>query len=280
MHRLSSRPSRRLVRSGVAALLPALISALISALLVACASAPAGAPAVDDSAWVRSTRVDGLAGPLAWDHKRYGDRKPTDYQATVHAGRPAMRAHSEAGNSTLRAPLALPAGQVPRRLAFSWFLPALNDKADLMDSEADDAVVRVILSFDGDRSRFTARDHLLSELAHLITGEPLPYATLMYVWDHRYPVGTVIPNPHTQRIRKLVVESGPQRLNRWVDFDRDVRADFRAVFGEEPGALTGLGIMSDSNNTGETVQAWFGPLHLQTEGAPVLAGAAPDASAP
>lgn len=251
----------------------------IVAVLAACASAPPQAPALDDSAWVQNTRVDGQPAPLAWDHKRYGDRKPTDYQATEHAGRPAMRAFSEAGNSTLRAPLALPAGQVPGRLSFSWFLPALNEQADLMDSEADDAVVRVILSFDGDRSRFTARDHLLSELAHLITGEPLPYATLMYVWDHRYPVGTVIPNPHTQRIRKLVVESGPQRLNRWVDFERDVQADFRQVFGEEPGALTGLGIMSDANNTGQTVQAWFGPLHLQTRSAPVLAGTPADAAA-
>lgn len=250
---------------------------LCASLLAGCASTRPS-PAMGDSDWVRQTRVAGIDAPLAWSHKLFGDRKPTDYRPVEHAGRPAMLARSEAGNSTLRAPLMLPAGRVPDRLSFSWFVPALNDKADLMDSETDDAVVRVILSFDGDRSRFTARDHVLSELAQLITGEPLPYATLMYVWDNRYPVGTVIPNPHTQRIRKLVVESGPQRLNQWVDFTRDVQADFRRAFGETPGALTGMGIMSDANNTGESVTAWFGPLTLQTQGAPVVAGALGPAS--
>jgi Protein of unknown function (DUF3047) len=84
----------------------------------------------------------------------------------------------------------------------------------------------------------------------------------MYVWDHRYPVGSVIPNPHTQRIRKLVIDSGPDRLNQWVDHDRDIEADYRLVFGEPPGRPTALGVMTDSNNTGERVSAWFGPLML------------------
>ena len=86
------------------------------------------------------------------------------------------------------------------------------------------------------------------------------YATLVYVWDNRYPVGTVIPNPHSNRIRQLVVESGPERLGRWVDVERDVQADYRQVFGEAPGALHSVGVMSDTNNTGATVDAWFGPV--------------------
>ena len=242
-------------------------------LLAACASLPTDdgdGLALPDSAWARAVHIAGPASPGTWNHLRFGHQKPTRYSPTVHQGRPALSARSDAGNSTLRMALAAQDVAAAPWLSFSWFVPALNERADLREADIDDAVVRVILAFEGDRSRMAARDHMLSEIVQLVTGEPLPYATLMYVWDHRYPVGSVIPNPHTQRIRKLVVESGPRRLNQWVDMERDIDADYRQVFGEAPGRLVAIGVMTDSNNTREKVHAWFGPLTLSAKAA--LAG--------
>lgn len=253
-----------------------LASALLGvALLCGCAAPPGTDPeqdtevadaqplAIAGSDWAQHNRIDGLASPPGpWTHLRYGKRPPTHYTPTAHQGRPALLAQAQASNSTLRLKLDPAARQAPGHLSFSWFVPALNARADLQDDDADDAVVRVVLSFDGDRSRLSARDHVLSELAALLTGEPLPFATLMYVWDQRYPVGSVIANPHTRRIRQLVIDAGPDRLNQWVDHERDIAADFRTAFGEAPGPLIGVGVMSDSNNTGASVSAWFGPLTL------------------
>jgi hypothetical protein len=72
----------------------------------------------------------------------------------------------------------------------------------------------------------------------------------------------VIRNPRTERIRKLVVESGPHRLNQWLDYERDIRADYERVFGEKPGALRGIAIMSDSDNTKSHARAWYGPVRF------------------
>jgi hypothetical protein len=233
-------------------------------VLSACASSPQFDTSAEEdlntSAWARE--FEGFKNVVHWDHVRFGNQKPTRYSPTVHQGRPAVLAESDGGNSTLRLQLVPPQSVDASWLHFAWQIPALNEKADLRNADIDDAVVRVILAFDGDRDRMSARDHMLSELAQLVTGEQLPYATLMYVWDNRYPVGSVIPNPHTQRIRKLVVESGPQRLNRWVDVERDIKADYRSAFGEDPGLLTSIGVMTDSNNTGENVRAWFGSIKL------------------
>lgn len=184
----------------------------LCALLAGCAIGPpapsvdAAAPvAVHASAWAAQSRID--ADAADWVPQTFGDRPPTHYQVVQQQGRWAVHAHSAAGNSSLRRAVALPPGQTAGQLRFSWWVPRLNDAADLRDSDIDDAVARVVLSFDGDRAaRFGVRDHMLSELAQLVTGEPLPYATLVYVWDNRYPVGTVIANPHTARIRQLVVE--------------------------------------------------------------------------
>jgi hypothetical protein len=90
----------------------------------------------------------------------------------------------------------------------------------------------------------------------------MPYATLMYVWSSKRPEGTVIVNPRTDRIRKLVVQSGPARLGDWLTYQRDIQADYTKAFGEPPGALVGIGIMTDSDNTGSIARAWYGPVSL------------------
>ena len=78
-------------------------------------------------------------------------------------------------------------------------------------------------------------------------------------------------NPRTDRIRKLVVQSGPARLNQWLDYERDIRADYEKAFGEAPGALLTIGIMTDTDNTRSSTTAWYGPVQL---------GAAPQAARP
>ena len=51
----------------------------------------------------------------------------------------------------------------------------------------------------------------------------------------------MITSPRTDRIRKLVVESGAKQLDQWLDYERDIRADYERAFGEAPGALVGIG---------------------------------------
>lgn len=230
-----------------------------SLLLVACSHGIGQGP--EGSAWAVASL---LHDAPAWEHQAFKGRAPTHYRSTHHHGRPALHAHSRSGSSLMRHRLHWPADRVDT-LHFSWFVERLHPEFDLTDREAEDAVARVILTFDGDRSRLTARDRALSELASLITGEPLPYATLMYVWDHEHPEGTVVRHPATSRIRMLVVRSGSEGLGRWQDIERDVRADFEHAFGEPPVTLTGIGLMTDANNTRQTAQAWFGPVRLSTQ---------------
>lgn len=203
------------------------------------------------------------AAYASWQHWTLPGKTATAYRPVLYGGtRDAVEAQARSSASLLRRPLNL-APQDIGELRFSWKVPALMPGADMARREADDAVVRIVLTFDGDRARLSAKDRALSELAQLMTGEPLPYATLMYVWCPTRTPGSVILNPRTDRIRKLVVESGPARLNQWLDYERDIRADFRQVFGEEPGRLLHVAIMSDGDNTGSEFRAWYGPVLLE-----------------
>ncbi|MDP3700011.1 MAG: DUF3047 domain-containing protein [Hylemonella sp.] len=185
----------------------------------------------------------------------------TDYRAASYGGRDVLEVIAESSASLLRRKLVLEPQQLGL-IRFSWKVPALMPASDMARREAEDSVVRVVLSFDGDRARLSTRDLMVSELAQLMTGEPLPYATLMYVWCPTRPTGSVITNPRTDRIRKLVVESAETRLNQWLAYERDIRADFRAVFGEDPGRLISVAIMTDSDNTQSQTRAWYGAVEL------------------
>ena len=238
------------------ALLPRVCAPLFLLGLVAgCASLAPVAPPVAPQAG----NLPPALSTKAWQHMTFPGKVATEFTDVREGGRQAVRAHAVSSASMLRRPVHI-AAQDLGLLKFSWKVPALMAQADLALRDKSDSPVRLVLAFEGDRSQFSAKDSMLSELSHALTGEPLPYATLMYVWSGNRPAGTVIKSPRTERIRKLVVTSGATGLNQWLDYERDIRADFEKVFGEVPGALVGIGIMTDSDNTRSTTQAWYGPI--------------------
>lgn len=196
-----------------------------------------------------------------WRHMPLPGKQATVYTPVRLDGREAVGVRAESSVSMLRQTLRIEPQDLGR-VAFSWKVPALIAQADLGQREADDSPVRVVLAFEGDRSSLSLKDGMLSELAHALTGEPMPYATLMYVWCNTRAAESVVHSPRTGRIRKLVMESGHQNLNQWRDYERDIRADFIKAFGEAPGALVGIGIMTDTDNTRSSARAWYGPVQL------------------
>ena len=239
-----------------------LLCAAWSVLAAGCASPPSP-PYVDPTASPWAGQSGQHAGPAdaGWVHKTFPGKQATEFKYMRLDGRDVLSVRADSSASMLRQAVRIEPADLGS-VRFSWKVPGLIEQADLALRERDDAPVRIVLAFEGDRSRFTARDAALSELARALTGDELPYATLMYVWCNQRAPGTVIRSPRTDRIRKLVIESGPRRLNQWLDYERDIRADYERVFGEPPGALVGIAIMTDSDNTRSRTQAWYGPVRL------------------
>ncbi len=186
----------------------------------------------------------------------------SSYQRVQKAGRLAFEARAERSASMLRRRVDVPPERLGK-LQFSWWVDRLLPRASVADIEQEDAVARVILGFDGDSRRLNAKTRAMFELAELLTGEAPPFATLMYVWESAAPLESVVVNPRSDRIRKLVVDSGPALLGRWRDHERNIAADFERAYGEPPGALRSIALMTDSDNTGGSARTWYGPLHWE-----------------
>jgi hypothetical protein len=237
--------------------------------LLACA---AHSPELDQDTlascpWAQASGVAG-DGARPWRHQSFPGKRSSYYGYVRIDNRDALVVDSASSASMLRQAVRIEPVQL-NRLRFSWKVPALIENADLSVPDLADSPVRVVLAFDGDRSKFSAKNAMLSELAQLLTGEPMPYATLMYVWCNHDPLESVIVNTRTDRIRRIVMESGPGNLHRWRDYERDIQADFLKAFGEPPGALVAIGIMTDTDNTHSTARAWYGPVrHVPATDAP------------
>jgi len=232
-------------------------------LLAACAGIETSAPAASqDVQWTSASPLNSNASPVSspetvkWQHCAFPGKKSTRYRAVRLDGRNAVLGESDSAASMLRQHLRVEPSELGK-LGFSWKVPMMISGADMTQRDSDDSPVRVLLAFEGDRSKFSAKNAMLSELALALTGEPMPYATLMYVWGTHSAPESVVINPRTDRIRKLVLESGPARLGRWLDYERDIRADYEKAFGEAPGALVGIAIMTDSDNTRQKASAWY-----------------------
>lgn len=229
------------------AALPTRFAALLAAsLLAACASPRLAMPPSAEG----------------WQPLPLPGKKATRYSWTEKDGRPALEAASERSASIWRKRLE-PARDGVGEVSFSWWAQGLIPEASVADIDREDAVARVIFGFGGNVDRLPLRTRMKFELAQALTGEAPPYATLMYVWDSQLPVGTVVINPRSDRIRKIVVDSGPTQLHRWRDHRRDLAADFRLAFGEAPGPLTSMAVMTDSDNSRASARTWYGVVELK-----------------
>jgi len=177
-------------------------------------------------------------------------KKPfTSFSIVELDGRSAVRIEADNSYGNLVYPLS-PARAVAR-ISWLWRADELLDD-DLRTKSGDDTALKVCVFFDLPLDKVPFVERQLLRAVRTQSSEPLPAATVCYVWDAHLPVGTAIPNAFTKRVRYKVLESGPARLHRWTPEQRDLAADFIELFGDESKEVppvTGVAVGADADNT-------------------------------
>ena len=84
-----------------------------------------------------------------------------------------------------------------------------------------------------------------------------------YIWDSTAPVGTICKSEKTGTVTYVVVRSGPAELGRWLTERRNVREDFKRIYGEEPDAPSALSVAIDSNDTHSAAESFIGTISFR-----------------
>jgi hypothetical protein len=246
---------------------------LLAALVAACTTAPEhpAGTAVSTEITRFSDLQPGSAMPAGWRPWSLSRFKPPSrYQLTEDSGATVVHAQAQSSASGMIHHLDVDPRQRPL-LSWRWKV------MDLLPStaSADDSPARIVVSFDGDHEKLDFSDRLFYDQFRLFTGQQLPYAALMYVWGSRTPKDGIVPNPYTSRIKIIVVESGRDQLGRWLSEQRNVAADFRRAFGEEPGRIISVGIMTETDAGTRPIEVYYGDLAFRAPSAAMQADKTP-----
>jgi Protein of unknown function (DUF3047) len=202
----------------------------------------------------------GATFPSGWGPLKINDqKKPTSYDLVEDQGVVVLHAAADGAASLLgyRTSSELQAAPV---IEWRWKVKELIATADNTVASKEDSPVRIVLEFEGDKSKLSLSDRATLATSKALSGRELPHSTLMYIWSNKEPVGKVIRNPHTTRVQMVVASSGAAGVGAWQSLSRNALEDFRRAFKDDPGKLTGVAVLTDTDNTGEKVEAWYGDI--------------------
>jgi hypothetical protein len=183
----------------------------------------------------------------------------TQYELVKDGDTSVVKASSDAAASGLVRRIDINP-EVFQIVKWKWKINRILDKGNVYSKDGDDYPARLYVTFAYDESKLSLYEKLKYNTYRLIYGSYPPLAAINYVWDSGSPPGTRVANAYTDRVMMVVVQSGAGNVNQWVEQERNIYQDYMRAFGEPPPAISGVAIMTDTDNTGERAVAHYGDI--------------------
>jgi hypothetical protein len=235
-----------------------------SCLLLGCAAAGAASPGGRVPCESRGLGFDLKA--VGWQHVPLSKlKRDTVYTVVKKGDRPGVLRASANGSASMYVALLKPSNSTPRTLRWEWKTDALVPGADNRDKDREDSPLRVIVAFDGDRATLPEVERRRFARVRNLTGKEPPFAVLMYIWSDHVAPGSVIPSAHTSQVKMLAVASGQSGIGSWQSVQRNLVDDYMQAYGAAPGPVLGVGVMTDTDNTGTTAVGEYADIRISCE---------------
>lgn len=198
-------------------------------------------------------------------YEPFGKKKEAVYApAKKEDGSPVIKATSNSAISTVTTALSADP-KVFQYLTWEWKIASVLENGNLREKDGDDFSARIYVTFDYPVSDLPFGQKIKYRFYKTFTSFEIPLRSLTYVWANKEEVGTIAESPFTGWVQYVVVQSGNEKAGTWVSNKRNILEDYRNAFGEEPPPISGITIMTDSDNTGASTEAWFGKITLSKE---------------
>ena len=185
--------------------------------------------------------------------------KHTSYTLVKDDDKVVIKAVAKASASGLTREIKINSKEYPI-VQWRWKVTNILKKGNVKRKDGDDYPARIYITFEYDPSKLSFAQKVKYKTVKLLYGQYPSHGAINYIWESKTPKGTMVPNPYTDRVIMIVVESGEANLNEWVKEERNVYEDYKKAFKEEPPAISGIAIMTDTDNTGESATAYYGDI--------------------
>jgi hypothetical protein len=202
----------------------------------------------------------GDAPPPGWKPLTFKKiERHTSYSVVKDDDISVVKAMANASASGLTREIQIDPREYPI-VQWRWKVSNVLKQGDVRRKDGDDYPARIYITFKYDPEKLGFWERTQYEAARLLYGRYPPLAAINYIWESKAPKDTIVPNPYTSRVKMIVVESGPSSVNQWVSEERNLYEDFQKAFGEPPPVISGVAIMTDTDNTGDSVTAYYGDI--------------------
>ncbi len=198
-------------------------------------------------------------------HEPFGRKDEAVYKRGERDdGTPIIIATSNNAISSVTTPIDADP-EIFQYLEWEWKVESVLESGDLTRKDGDDFAARVYVTFDYDPSNLGFRERVRYGVYRTFTSFEIPLRSLNYIWANKAEIGTTAESPFTNWVQYVVIQSGNEHAGEWFTEKRNILDDYRKVFGEDPPRISGITIMTDSDNTGESTRAYFGKITLSKE---------------
>jgi hypothetical protein len=207
-----------------------------------------------------SSTEPGSGLPADWEALTFKNIKQhTNYSLVNDHGVSVVKAVSKASASGLIRKIEIDPGKFPI-IMWRWKTTSIYEKGDVTRKEGDDYPARIYITFKYEPNKLGFFEKLKYGAIKTFYGEYPPLAAINYIWASKALTGTIVPNPYTDRAMMVVVESGKEKVDQWVQEKRNILEDYKKAFGHEPPVISGVALMTDSDNTRESTISFFGDI--------------------
>ena len=157
-----------------------------------------------------------------------------------------VRATSDSAASAMYYKIKLDAKQREPVIRWKWRVEAFPKKSGPENLASED------------EHDFAARVYVIFFAPFIMNSK-----VLEYIWAEELPVGTTAVSPVSDKIRLMVLESGPAEDGQWKAEERDILADYRLMFGEAPERDVGaIAFMTNTEHTGTSAKALYDEISV------------------
>jgi hypothetical protein len=194
-----------------------------------------------------------------WSELKLPRREPTFYTLVDTGEVIAIKAKSMNTASGLVYKVDIDPAEYPI-VEWTWKVSGPVENGNYQTKDGDDYAARIYITFDYDKKKLKFGDRVKYEALRTFSRFPIPLRAINYIWANNADVGTIAPNAYTNWVYMIAAESGPEHAGAWKIQSQNIFEDYLAAFGEVPPRISGIAIMSDTDNTKGSAEAYYGDI--------------------
>jgi hypothetical protein len=187
------------------------------------------------------TIIDDFAAGINTNWKSKSFKGETEYTWIKKDNRAYIRATSRGTASGLYYKIKYDPAQYPY-ITWQWKVDNIINSGDATRKSGDDYGARIYVVF---HSFFFWNTTAIN-----------------YIWANKLPKEQAVPNPYTSKNIMISIESGRAENGKWISETRNIYEDYKRFFGKEPPKIIAIAIMTDTDDTGESATANYGPIAI------------------